>query len=234
MKIQQSKSSEERKLLKQRKNLIREFIREIQQKQERRRIEEIANKIKKDGGFDANAFWKHAEMTRGRKAEPATAMKREDGQIEEDPEEIKEIYLKFYEKLLKDREPEDAEEKRIQLYKEKCINLMDKEANRRKIQPITDTEYAEMKRKLKKKKAPDRQGWRYEYVQWAGNDLERSIKLMINEIIGTKLQPNEWHQMTIKSISKNLRKKMEMQYKRGLFLSNIISKCTERIFLNRR
>ena len=71
-------------------------------------------------------------MTRGRKYEPATAMKREDGQIEEDPEEIKEIYLKFYEKLLKDREPEDEEEKQIQLYKEKCIELMDKEANRKK------------------------------------------------------------------------------------------------------
>ena len=91
-----------------------------------------------------------------------------------------------------------------------------------------------MKRKLKEKKAPDRQGWRYEYVQWAGRDLERSIKLMINETRGAKLQSNEWHQMTIKSISKNLRKKMEIQYKRGLFLSNIISKCIERIFLNRR
>ena len=52
--------------------------------------------------------------------------------------------------------------------------------------------------------------------------------------IGTRTQPKEWHQVTIKSISKNLRKKMEMQYKRGLFLSNIISKCTERITLNRR
>ena len=62
-------------------------------------------------------------------------------------------------------------------------------------------------------------GWMYECIQWVGKDLEKSIKLMINETLATKLQPREWHQMTIKSISKNLRKKMEMQFKRGLFLS---------------
>ena len=234
LKLQVTENKEEKLILKNRRKLLSEFIRESHQKQERRRITEVANKIRKEGGFDGNAFWKHAEMMRGRKIEPPTAMKREDGEIEEDPEKIKDIYLSFYENLLKDRKPEDEEEMQIQQYKEKCIELMEKEANRKKIEPVSDAEYEKMKRKLKKKKAPDRQGWRYEFVQWAGSDLERSIKMMINEVLENKVQPNEWHQMTIKSISKNLRKKMEMQYKRGLFLSNILSKCTERIILNRR
>jgi hypothetical protein len=40
--------------------------------------------------------------------------------------------------------------------------------------------------------------------------------------------------MRIKVLTKNKKKKMEMEYKRGLFLTNIISKCVEKILLNRR
>ena len=50
-----------------------------------------------------------------------------------------------------------------------------------KIQPMTDKEYEEMKTSLKKKKAPDMQGWFYEMIVYAGQDLEDSIKLMINK-----------------------------------------------------
>ena len=146
-------------------------------------------------------------MVKGKKVKPPTAMKGENGELEEDPEKIKDIYLNFYQKLLKDREPEDEEERQIQQYKEKCIELMNREANRRTIQPISDAEYAEMNRKSKKKKAPDKHGWRYKYIQWAGKDLEQSIKLMINETLATKLQPREWHQMTIKSNQRTSEKK---------------------------
>ena len=196
--MQKSKAAnrEEREMIKKRRNLIQEFIREIQQKQERTRIVETAKKIKKNGGFDANAFWKHAEKMQGRKTEPPTAMKGEDGQMEEDPEKIKEIYLNFYAKLLKDRQPEDEEEKQIQQYKEQCIRIMEQVATHRSIEPASDEEYEEMKKKLKKKKAPDKQGWRYEFILWAGEDLEQSIKTMINEILKSKTQLLEWLQMT--------------------------------------
>lgn len=30
-----------------------------------------------------------------------------------------------------------------------------------------------MKRKLKKKKAREKEGWRYEFIHWAGEDLEK-------------------------------------------------------------
>ena len=231
---QTTTNKEEKDILKFRRNLILDFIREIQMKQERTKITEIANKIRKEGGFDGNAFWKHAEMMRGRKAEPATAMKKENGEIEEDPEKIKDIYRDFYTKLLKDRQPEDDDEIKIQEHKEQCIDLMKKAASRKMIEPANDEEYEQMKKKLKKKKAPDKQGWRYEFIQWAGKDMENSIKLMINEVLRTKTQIEEWHQMTIKSVSKNSKKRMEMQYKRGLFLTNILSKSMERILLNRR
>ena len=214
--------------------MITGFINEIKQQQERSKVTKIAEKIRKDGGFDSNAYWKYEEKMKGKKKETATAMKDENGKIEEDPEKIKEIHRKYFEKLLKDREPEGLEEKELEELKEKCINIMKKAANRIEIKSVSDEEYEAMKKKLKKKKAPDLEGWRYEWVENAGKDLEESIKIMMNETLRSKEPPKEWKGMRIKVTTKNKKKKMEMEYKRGLFLTNIISKCVEKVLLNRR
>ena len=100
------------------------------QRQDKAKVTEIAEQIRKEGGFDANAFWKHAEKIRGKKSETGTAMKDEDGKIQEDPEKVKEIHKRYFEKLLKDREPEGQEEKELEDLKEKCIRAMEKAASR--------------------------------------------------------------------------------------------------------
>ena len=137
---------EQKETIMSRRDLITEFIKEIKQNQERKKITETAIRIKKEGGFDANAFWKHDEMMKGRKKEPAVAIKNEKGEIEEDPEKIKEIYRNFYEKLLKDREPENADEKEVQELKEKCVYVMERSASTKKIAPVTEEEYNTMKK----------------------------------------------------------------------------------------
>ena len=40
-----------------------------------------------------------------------------------------------------------------------------------------------MKANLKRKKAPDMEGWSYEMVINAGKDLEHSIRMMINKLL---------------------------------------------------
>ena len=45
---------------------------------------------------------------------------------------------------------------------------------------------------------------------------------------------DEWRAMRIKVLTKKKKRKMEMAFKRGLFLTNIISKCVEKILLTRR
>ena len=90
-----------------RRKLIQQLIEEEQIKQEKDRLINIAKNIKKEKGFDANAFWELNKRVSGRKTITATAMKDEDGNIEEDPEKIKEIYRKYYQTLLKDREPDN-------------------------------------------------------------------------------------------------------------------------------
>ena len=58
--------------------------------------------------------------------------------------------------------------------------------------------------------------------------------MMMNQYLKEFDYPEEWKRMNIKSVSKNGKKKMEMEYRRGLFLTNILSKCMEKILLNRR
>ena len=169
----------------------------------------------------------------GRKSETATAILDEQGNLEEDPEKIKEIFRQFYQKLLKDRESSNGIEQEVQNLKEKCIETMVKKARSIEIKEITDEEYDKMKKRLKKKKAPDEDGWRYEWITHAGQDLEVSIKLMLNESRKEKVQPEQWKYMRIKPITKLALKRMDLNYKRGLFLTNILSKSMERIMLNR-
>ena len=175
-----------------------------------RKITETAKKIKAERGFDSNAFWEHQKMMNGKKPEIATAMKTESGEIEEDSSKCREIYQSFYIKLLKDRKPDNEEEQKLQENKEKCIELMKKRSERKRIQPISKEEYSTMKRQLKKKKAPDKESWRYEWIIHAGKDLEQSILFMLNQILKVKTPPIEWHNMRIKSASRNLQKKNGM------------------------
>ena len=158
----------------------------------------------------------------------------EEGNLEENPEKIKEIFKTFYEKLLKDREPESDSEQDVQELKEKCIEVMMENAKNKVIEEITSEEYERMKKNLKKKKAPDEEGWRYEWIAHAGKDLEESIKLMLNETVREKEQPEQWKYMRIKSTTKKANKRMHMNFKRGLFMTNILSKCMESLILNRR
>lgn len=56
--------------------------------------------------------------------------------------------------------------------KEKCIEVMVEKAKNIKIKEITDEEYEKMKKKLENKKAPDEEGWRYEWILNAGKEME--------------------------------------------------------------
>ena len=231
--LKQIENEMNREMIIARRKLLQQLIEEEEEKQEKRRILHIANNLKKESGFDANAFWKFQERTKGRKSEPATAMIDDEGNIEEDPTKIKEIYRTFYQKLLKDREPENEEEQEMQQLKEKCIEVMMKKAQNLEIKEITVEEYEGMKKKLKKKKAPDEEGWRYEWISNAGTEMEESIQLMLNEVRKQKRQPEQWKNMRIKSITKKAIKRMHMNYKRGLFQTSILSKCMDRILLDR-
>ena len=135
--------------------------------------------------------------------------------------------------ILTTRKAETEEEKKVEETVNRCIEAMELKSKTIEIEPMTDKEYEDMKMSLQKNKAVDMQGWFYEMVINAGTDLEESIKMMIRTMMKTKTIADEWNKMSIHPKDKNAGW-LDMNNKRGLFLTNILSKCVEKIFFKRR
>ena len=73
-----------------------------------------------------------------------------------------------------------------------------------------------IRRKLKKKKATDLQGWRYEYTKYRGEDLINSMIAMMNEVMMSRTIPKEWRDVKIKSTYKKKGNKQHLTNQRGL------------------
>ena len=83
-------------------------------------------------------------------------------------------------------------------------------------------------KKLKRKKAGDDEGWTNEMIKEGGKEMIKSITHMFNRISREEILPKQWTQMKIKSIHKK-GSKVKMENRRGLFLTNVLSKVYERV-----
>ena len=128
---------------------------------------------------------------------------------------------------------ESEQGKEIERIVDTYVDVLLHRSDQNRIQPFTEDEYQKMKRQLKNRKAPDLQGWRYEMVKYAGKDLERSLLIMLNELATNNIIAEEWIHMVIKAISKMKGDLQAMASKRGLFLTNILSKVMEKLIKNR-
>ena len=159
-------------------------------------------------------------------------MYNKSGEKVEEPNEIKKAYKEFYEDLLKERPPITEEEKE----KEKEINtvfekIMEVAETQKPIQ-VTDEEVKPILSHLKKKKAKDKEGWRNEMLIEGGDEMVKSIRMMANQILDSEEHPSQWTNMIINSIHKKKDIK-DLKNKRGLFLTNILSKAFEKIVESR-
>ena len=60
---------------------------------------------------------------------------------------------------------------------------------------------------MKNKKAPDRQGWRAEWIKEEGPEMIKSITYILNEIEDKQTIPKQWNDISITSIPKKKRLK---------------------------
>ena len=88
---------------------------------------------------------------------------------------------------------------------------------------ITSEAVARVIKKLKRKKASDREGWKNEMLLGGGAELQNQLKIMLNQIAKGEDIPEAWKKFRIKSIHKK-RSKLKMDNRRGIFITNIISK----------
>ena len=226
-------TKEEFLVLKTRTKLIDRHLEKFSKETKKRKAIKTAKEIKKDKGIDGIAFWEYDKRMKGKKSEAAHAMKNEDGVVEEDPTKILEIYRTFYQKLLTQREMVTEDGKKIEAGVNKFMEVLEKTARRMKIAPVTKEEYETVKKGLKMKKAADSQGWKYEMITSAGDDLEESILMMLNKVVCNYVVPTQWEEVLIKSIYKGKGDRKSMDFKRGLFLTNIVSKVAEKVIKNR-
>ena len=144
------------------------------------------------------------------------------------------IYQDFYQKLLSGKEMTTKEGKEVERIVNKYIEVLGRKALQEGIEPFTKEEYDKVKREIKNGKAPDLEGWRYELIKNAGKDFDDSMLKMINTVVTNNIVPEEWTYLIIKSISKGKGDLLSMDSKRGLFLTNIVSKIVEKMIKNRR
>ena len=158
----------------------------------------------------------------------ATAINDKDGNKIDTNEGIRKVYKDFYKELLSGNNATTEEE----IDREKEVEeLFQKVMEAGKLQrpiKVDDSDVREAIGNLKKKKAKDIQGWRNEIVIEGGEEMVISIKKMCNEIITKEELPIDWEEMIINSIHKK-GSIFDMNNKRGLFLTNILSKVFEKV-----
>ena len=232
--MKKERNMQKRIILDRRRKMIQQHIVRRRRYDNKQKVITIANDILNKGIFNRTAYWDFSRAMKGKKKYiKGRSVNDKEGNRLDDPVKVKERYKEFYRDLLTTKEAETEDERKIEAIVNKCIAQMMLNTEDVKIQPMTDEEYEEMKKSLKKNKSPDMQGWFYEIIIHAGKDLENSIKLMINKVLEQKFIPEEWNIMGILPIDKTA-SWLEMKEKRGLFLTNIISKCVEKVLFKRR
>ena len=225
-------NKEQIEVLKQRRNIILQQIEEEEQKQEHNRVIKIVDEVKRAGGINSSTFWDVRKKICNKTDEPAHSIKNKDGELCENPEEIKKVYAEWYQNLLKTRRGETEVEKEAEEVVELLWNSMKTIAAS---QPARKTTYEEIEKvvsKLDPKKARDAEQWKNNIMKEGGREMIKSLQNIVNQVDEQMVIPNKWQEMQIKVTHKR-GDKTEMGNKRGLFLTNNVSKVYERVVKER-
>ena len=120
----------------------------------------------------------------------------------------------------------------IENWVNQSMKQMENIAHRTEPQKTKNEDLQEVVSQLNTKKAKDRDNWSNEIIVSGGNEMRKSLFNIFCIIDTTLSVPVEWNKMAIRTKDKR-GSKLEMTNKRGLFLTNIISKVYERIMKKR-
>ena len=98
-------SKEKRELLRAQKILNDVYMERKHGKKENNDSETV-ERIQENRGVDGNAFWEVRKKIMGKKTEGRPAIKDENGEIKREENDIKEVYARYFSKLLGDNVPE--------------------------------------------------------------------------------------------------------------------------------
>ena len=225
-------SKKEREILIRRVKQIDEQITEENNNQFQNKIEKVVGELRSEKGINGPNMWEVLKRVKRKIAEPPTAIKDEEGKILEETEAIKSRYLEHFEDIL---QPPVAAGKEEQDQEEFVNSAFENIMKIAKKQPTALTAMAEIEeaiKELKKKKCKDEWGWNNEIVIEGGKEMIVSLKKLFNRMERERIAPKMWNDVTIKAVHKK-GSVLEMDNKRGLFITEIISKVYEKVLKNR-
>ena len=202
---------------------LRVLVIEAEEEERHRKIVKVVESIAANGKMNGGAFWEFRKKFTRKKEQPH-AMMNADGKKVFKHDEIKKVYQDFYEDLLNNKEQHENSVNYENISTE-FEGIMRRAENQPPLVVSRATVAATFK-KLKRKKAKDDKGWNNEIMKEGGDEMEKSVELMINGILSEEIIPNEWNSMLIRSNHKKGEKMMKN--KRGLFLTNVVSKVFEK------
>ena len=209
---------------------LKERILEEQKNQKGRVLMKAVESISNQGRFDSSGFWDLQKKINRKRKETPHAVLNAKGEKVEKTDEILETYSEYFEGLLTTTNKKVAEGKDNEAIKK--VNLkFDQIMERGKEQEAKQISEEQMKnivKKLKKKKARDREGWNNEFVLYGGDEMNKSLTKMVNDILRTEDSPKQWNHTLIMAIHKKGIKE-DLANKRGLFLTIILSKIFENV-----
>ena len=220
------------KELKDRKENIQRMIDEQEQEKEYTRINKIVDEIKKSGGVNSNCFWETRRKLCGKGEELTHAMMNKEGEVCENPEEIKKIHEEWFKELLTTKKGDTEMEKQAEEIADLVWRSMKAIANNQQPQTTTYDEVEKIVQKLDPKKAQDECKWKNNMIKEGGEEMITSLVKISNLVDKQKKIPVEWQRMAIKTVHKKGDCQL-MSNKRGLFLTNNVSKVYERVVKSR-
>ena len=223
---------EEIKILKKRRQLVLEHLEKERALENKRKVDRVIQDVKENGGVDSSTFWKVKNRLTGRPTTEVAAILDEYGVKQEDPQKIKEVYMKYFTDLLTTREAATVEEKNREELVNNIVKNMETICKNTAPPKLNRDDVKEVVKKLDTKKAGDRDNWNNEIVVRGGEEMLKSIENVIEAVDKNMYIPENWNKMSIKTTDKK-GSKLVMPNKRGLFLTNIISKVYERVVKKR-
>ena len=214
----------------ERLNRLKEQMMDEEKNTYYRKLQKNCEEIRKNGKFNSAGFWKVKRRMECKKDEAMHAVRNMKGELVTTSEEIKEAYADYFEDLLTKTNKRTEMVENVNTVKRvngKFDEIMEK-ASKQEPKVIDDEIMEEVVNGLKKKKAKDNDGWKNEMIKDGGKEMVASLTKMTNVVMEKYEIPEPWMHMMIKSTHKKGEKE-DLNNKRGLFLTNVISKVFEKV-----
>ena len=234
--IAEAEEGPKRTQLRKECNEIEDKIRTERWKEVNQGINEEIRKINEGGGIESGAFWEFKKRMEGQKnVEQPSAVIGRDKTIKTSREEIREEFQHFYSNLFTQESISDPTsrkliDKRIQKIERIAEMSRTRQGGRK---GISRQEIEEHIGKVKNKTTVDSQGTSNKMLKKGGKDLQESIKVLFNDIHQKQQQPEKWKEMIVNSVYKNKGDRKDLENRRGLFITNNVSKMYDKVKMTR-